>query len=252
MNKFNFINSIGIIFKNIESGSFIMGTNPSELTARENEMPAHEVYVNSFYISIYPITQLQYEKVCKLNPSYFSKYGGGKDLIKHIDTEKLPVDSVSWQDAISFCEKLSQLPNEKIARRKYRLPTEEEWEYACRAGTNSPFNTGIIFTSQNANIKGEYPYNSSEIGYTHNMTTPVGQYPPNQWGLYDMHGNVWEWCMEEFFLYNSPSAKFKNSSVLRGGAWNCYSRFCRSAYRCVNERNVHYYDCGFRIICQIL
>jgi len=227
-----------------------MGSPEYEPTRRKNEGDMHEVNVDSLYISKTPITQKQYLSVCNTNPSYFALTGRGKDVVQRMETNSFPVETVSWEDAVIFCSKLSVEPQEKISGRTYRLPHEVEWEYACRGRTTTPFNTGDIFTSYNGNIMGLYPYGCNIIGESLNRTTSVGKYKSNAFGLFDMHGNVWEWCLNPYYEYNSLK-QVNKSKVLRGGSWSCYSRFCRSAYRCICENNVRYYDCGFRIICEI-
>lgn len=246
-----FNNSINCSFTFIKGGGFYMGAGDNERFARNNEKPCHKIKVASFYISTYLITQESYIKIMHNNPSYFSPSGDGYNIVQHINTDRFPVDSVSWDDAMEFCRRLSSLPSEKKMGCSYRLPTETEWEYACRAGHDCIFGTGNTFTSNDANINGLYPYDSEIIGNSMNRPTVVGSYPPNDFGLYDMHGNVWEWCLDTYKMYDSNKVPNENARVLRGGSWTCYSRFCRSAYRCINERTAHFYDYGFRIICEL-
>lgn len=240
-----------MIFTRINAGKFHMGSQSDEKTSRNNERPVRECSVKSFFIGIHPVTQNQYFQLTNNNPSYFSEEGKGKEYIEGLSTSNFPVESVSWEEAVIFCRKLSSIPEEKLNHRYYRLPTEIEWEYACRGGRMTPFNTGDTFTSYDGNINGNYPYNSEKIGPTLNRTCEVGSYPPNSFGIHDMHGNVWEWCYNEYSTYGSFKTKGQKARVLRGGSWNCYSRFCRSSYRCIAEEDVHYYDYGFRIVCEI-
>ncbi|NLI35360.1 MAG: formylglycine-generating enzyme family protein [Bacteroidales bacterium] len=246
-----FTNVLGIDFVYIQGGRFDMGAEKYENTSRENERPVHKEIIPDFAISIYPITQFQYQKLMHINPSFFSIFGRGAKFVINKDTRRFPVESVSWEDAVAFCNILSNQSKELRDKRHYRLPTEAEWEYACRANTKSPFNIGYSFTSLNANINGQYPYNSQFIGTSLNRPCEVGSYMPNNWGIYDMHGNVWEWCINQYAIYGELSHNL-NARILRGGSWNSYSRFCRSAYRCISEKDVHYYDCGFRIVCNFL
>jgi formylglycine-generating enzyme required for sulfatase activity len=245
-----FINSVGIELVHIEKGTFLMGSPKHEHTRRPNEGDLHKVSVDSFYISKTPITQRQFLSIRNINPGYFALTGNGKNSVQGMDTRDFPVESVSWEEAAMFCAVLSDKPEEKAFNRTYRLPYETEWEYACRGGTNTPFNTGDVFTPYDGNILGLYPYGCDIIGASLNRPASVGKYKSNSFGLYDMHGNVWEWCSNPYYDYNSLK-QFSKSKVLRGGSWNCYSRFCRSSYRCICESNVRYYDCGFRIVCEI-
>lgn len=251
VSTFTFINSLNTPFVRITAASFLQGAVTFDSLARENEKPAHLVDVESYYISVYPITQEEYRSVMHINPSYFSACGKGKEYVSNMETNQFPVESVSWDDAMEYCKRLSAFPSEKESKRCYRLPTESEWEYACRAGQETVFAGGNSLTSYDANIDGHYPYNSEIIGDTLYRPCPVGAYKPNKFGLYDMHGNVWEWCQDIYKPYNSDIAPNDDARVMRGGSWNCYSRFCRASYRCIANRHSHFYDCGFRIVCEV-
>ncbi|MDB9414794.1 SUMF1/EgtB/PvdO family nonheme iron enzyme [Microcystis aeruginosa] len=213
----------------LPAGKFLMGSPHSDPDARDYEKPQHQVQVNSFAIGKYPVTQAQYQAVMGTNPSNFS------------NNPQNPVENVSWNDAQAFCQKLSQ-----ITGKTYRLPTEAEWEYACHAGTTTRFYFG-----DDANQLGNYAWYDGNSQYT---THPVGQKKPNAWGLYDMSGNVWEWCEDNWHdsYKNAPSdgsAWLNNnlSHIVRGGSWGNSPRNCRSASR------VHYgnrfIDGGFRVVC---
>lgn len=232
-------NISGINFTLIPKGNALLGASPSDKLSRSNEFRLFTQEVKSFWISQYLITQSDYINIMGYNPSYF-KYGiQGCDL-----TNRMPVECVSWFEAIEFCNKLSF--KAKLPQGVIRLPYEFEWEYACRANAAAIFQAGNTFDSTKGNIQGNYPYGTNVIGPTLNRTCEVGLYEPNQFGLYDIHGNVWEWCMDE---YKSPSGIiYPNARVLKGGAWNCYSRFCRTSYRAINEADKHYFDTGFRIV----
>ncbi|MCA2700147.1 MAG: SUMF1/EgtB/PvdO family nonheme iron enzyme [Microcystis sp. M179S2] len=229
----NLPNGVTLEMVGLLAGQFLMGSPDSDPDARDNEKPQHQVKVNSFAIGKYPVTQAQYEAVMGTNPSYFK------------NNPQNPVEKVNWNDAQAFCRKLSQ-----ITGKTYRLPTEAEWEYACRAGTTTRFYFG-----DNANQLGDYAwYDGNSQAKTH----PVGQKKPNAWGLYDMSGNVWEWCEDNWHdnYIGAPtdgSAWLKNGndnrSPLRGGSWGSYPSLCRSAYRDDGLRRDHYGSDGFRVVC---
>lgn len=230
----------GIEFVTIPKGIGIIGRLSSDNVGRGNELGYSREIFNEFCISKYPITQKQYYDLIGINPSYYKIYEN--DRFKN--TDSFPVESVSWHDANYFCHRLTEMVYGDNL--KFRLPTEREWEYACRGSEDFIFQSGNDFDSTKGNIQGNYPYGSVIIGPTLNRTCEVGLYEPNIFGLYDMHGNVWEWCMDE---YKSPSGIiYPNARVLKGGAWNCYSRFCRTSYRCINEANKRYFDTGFRVV----
>ena len=194
-------NSIGMKLVPIKAGEFLMGSkNEFGRWAHEHQ---HKVRLSGpFHIGAFEVTQGEYAKGMGSNPSHFSAAGAGKEKVKEFDAGKLPVDSVSWEEAVEFCRKLSELPAEKEAGRVYRLPTEAQWEYACRAGTSTPFHYGEQLSSKMANFDGNTPYLKREevikgvdpatiAGPNLKRTVPVGSYEPKAWGLYDMHGNVW-------------------------------------------------------------
>ena len=187
---------------------------------------------NSYHLGSYEVTQEQYEKVMGNNPSYFK---GAKN----------PVESVSWEDAVSFCKKLSEIPEEKAAGRSYRLPTEAEWEYACGAGSTTSYSFG-----ETAESLGEYAWFGKN---SERKTHPVGEKKPNRWGLYDMHGNVWEWC--QYVYETSPSGRRTDPKgpnkrayrVLRGGSWGNDAAPCRSARRYTTAPTYRTSINGFRV-----
>ncbi|MBE8996146.1 SUMF1/EgtB/PvdO family nonheme iron enzyme [Microcystis aeruginosa] len=218
----------------LPAGQFLMGSPDNDSSVYNNQKPQHLVKVNSFAIGKYPITQAQYEAVMGTNPSRFK------------NNPQNPVESVSWNDAQAFCQKLSQ-----ITGKTYRLPTEAEWEYACRAGTTTRYYFGDY-----ANQLGDYAWDE---GNSQAKTHPVGQKKPNAWGLYDMSGNVWEWCEDDWHnnYIGAPkdgSAWLTNDNdyqILRGGSWCNLPYLCRSAYRYNFYRRVfdYYYFTGFRVVC---
>ena len=182
------------------------------------------------------------------NPSAFAKTGPGRDRVTGMDTSRFPVEWVTWNDAVQFCGRLSSAPAEKTAGRVYRLPTEAEWEYACRAGTTTAFCFGNSLTVTQANIEHHV-----------NRTTMVGSYQPNAFGLYDMHGNIFEYCQDWYskaYYAKSPLVDPKgptagSSRVLRGGCWgHGYGvAYCRSAGRFGVDPRYHNVDTGFRVVC---
>jgi formylglycine-generating enzyme required for sulfatase activity len=184
-----------------------------------------------FYLGVFPVKQREYLPVMGKNPSLFGPDGGGGP--------DFPVENVSWTDAVDFCRRLSLGPGEATAGRIYRLPTEAEWEYACRAGTTSPFAFGDTLSSEQANFDGRNPYGDVEPGPYLRRTSRVGAYPDNAWGLYDLHGNVWEWCADWYradYYQESPAEDPPGPAkgqfrVVRGGSWHFYGNECRSAYR---------------------
>ena len=191
-------------------------------------------------MSKYPVTQEQYQVIMGDNPSRFK----GKNR---------PVEKVSWYDATNFCQKLSK----KIGG-KYSLPSESQWEYACRAGTTTPFYFGETITPELVNYNGSDTYGDGPKGEYRKETTSVGEFPPNAFGLYDMHGNVWEWCADDFHEnYNGAPTDGsvwlngdKEKSPLRGGSWSNNPINCRSAIRYIHDRrDDHYYIIGFRLVC---
>ncbi|MBK1987982.1 SUMF1/EgtB/PvdO family nonheme iron enzyme [Sphaerospermopsis aphanizomenoides BCCUSP55] len=227
----------GVVLEMVEipGGTFMMGSPESEEGRYKDESPQHQVTVPSFFIGKYQLTQAQYQAIIGSNPSEFKG-------------DNRPVETVSWDDAFKFCERLS----EKTGK-TYRLPSEAEWEYACRAGTTTPFYFGESITPDLVNYDGNSTYKDAPKGLYRKQTTNVGTFPPNAFGLYDMHGNVWEWCQDTWHenYINSPtdgSAWIGQSTfhVVRGGSWNYDSRFCRCATRVIFDGND--LDLGFRVV----
>ncbi len=228
----NLPNGLTLEMVGLPAGQFLMGSPDSDPDASDDEKPQHQVEVNSFAIGKYSVTQAQYEAVMGTNPSNFK------------NNPQNPVEMVSWEDAQAFCQKLSQ-----ITGKTYRLPTEAEWEYACRGGTTTRYYFG-----DDANQLGDYAWYG---GNSQNTTHPVGQKKPNAWGLYDMSGNVWEWCEDNWHdnYENAPSdgsAWLTNDNnshiiIIRGGSWGDNPRACRSAYRNGLDNRSHIN--GFRVVC---
>jgi formylglycine-generating enzyme required for sulfatase activity/serine/threonine protein kinase len=207
----------------IPKGTFRMGSWDGEKGADYDEKPQREVQISrDFYLGMYEVTQAQYKAVTGGNPSAFAG-------------ERLPVERVSWDGATMFCERLS-----RQLRRRVSLPTEAQWEYACRAGTATPYHFGSKLNGDLANCDGMFPYGTDERGPRRNKTSPVGSYPANPWGLHDMHGNVWEWCRDYYSPYDNLKARLdpvqlerpvNGNRVARGGSWFAVANICRSASR---------------------
>jgi sulfatase modifying factor 1 len=219
-----FTNSIGMEFVWIPPGSFMMGS-PAEESERVDNEALHKVTLTKgFNMGIYTVTQEQWKEIMGNNPSAFT----GKRYLQ----KNLPVERVSWDDCQAFIKKLRQKDN-----KPYRLPTEAEWEYACRAGTKTPFHFGETISTDQANYDGNEIYGNGKKGMSRQKTTPVGSFPANAWGLHDMHGNVWQWCQDIYGEYPQkdvvdPQGPDKGDArVLRGGSWDHFPRSCRSACR---------------------
>jgi formylglycine-generating enzyme required for sulfatase activity len=233
----------------VPAGSFWMGSPATEAQRSSDEGPRTKVLLSRpFYLGVYPVTQREYAELMGSNPSHFTAgRGGGPDH---------PVENVSWKDAARFCRQLALLTEELVPGWGYRLPTEAEWEYACRAGTESAFAFGDSLSWEQANIDGRHPYGGARKGPSLGRTSRVGAYPANGWGLCDLHGNVWEWCADWYEagysgarLGTDPQGPPTGEArVLRGGAWNCGGRRCRSACRCPSGPDFRSFAIGFRVV----
>jgi len=244
----NFTNRIGMEMVGIPSGSFIMGSPLAEEGRYDNEGPQRIVTVTPFYLGKYEVTQAQWRQVAGLptinrwlepDPSRFKG-------------DNLPVEKVSWEHAVEFCARLS-----KFTGKTYRLPSEAEWEYACRAGTTTPFYFGSTISTDIANYNGNI-YGDGIQGVDRDQTTNVGSFSPNKFGLYDMHGNVYEWCQDswhgDYEGAPSNSKAWEGGSgdtrkVIRGGSWDSDPRNCRSADRGTTEKGSgdRHHHVGFRV-----
>lgn len=248
----------------ITGGTFEMGSPDTEGWRSEDETQ-HTVIVSDFYMSIYELTQAEYTEVMGINPSSFSG-------------DTLPVETVSWLDAIRYCNARSELegltPAYAIDGQTvtwdrgadgYRLPTEAEWEYACRAGTTTPFNTETSISAEEANYYGHYPYEIEENYFSQNnldtkpgeyrqTTVEVDSFSPNAWGLYNMHGNVSEWVWDYYGVYNTEpqndpiGAETGTLRVYRGGGWNDFAKNMRSAYRATLAEDKGSFNIGIRLV----
>ena len=241
---------LGLDMIQIPGGTFLIGSPQDELDNRENEQPQHSVTIPSFFMGRYPITQAQWRVVA----AYPEVERELKPDPSHFKGENLPVEWVSWEDAVEFYQRLSVKTS-----RSYRLPSEAEWEYACRAGTQTPFHFGETLTDELANYDATEVYGRGIKGERRGETTEVGQFPPNNFGLHDMHGNVEEWCQDDWHdnYENAPedgSAWVDNDSqdnrkVLRGASWGHPPWFCRCAFRYDSTRGLFRNFGGFRVVC---
>ncbi len=234
----------------IPGGTFIMGSPKEEAGSRDKERPQHRVTVKPFYMGKYAVTQAQWQAVAQL-PQINRELEADPSKFKG---NNRPVEQISWYDAVEFCDRLS-----KATGRNYRLPSEAEWEYACRAGTSTPFHFGETITPELANYDGNYAYGAGAKGEYRKQTTAVGSFKvANAFGLYDMHGNVWEWCYDHWHN-NYEGATSEGSSwlsdndnqgrLLRGGSWVNNPGGCRCAYRGNYLPDYRDYGIGFRVVC---
>jgi formylglycine-generating enzyme required for sulfatase activity len=238
----------------IPAGAFTMGS-PKDEAGRDNDEGEHDVTIGKpFYLGKYLVTQQEYETVMGDNPSAFCANGKARDQVRGLDTHRFPVEDVSWDDAMKFCERLTA--REAGQGRSFRLPTEAEWEYACRSNTRTPFYFGKELNGQQANCKGEDPYGTPVKGPYLRRPTNVGAYAadyPHPWGLCDMHGNVWQWCADWYGAYeggkvaNPTGPATGTSRVLRGGSWDDPGRVCRAAFRGKNVPGDRVRN-GFRVV----
>jgi formylglycine-generating enzyme required for sulfatase activity len=228
------------------------------------------VKLASFLISQTPITQAQWRAVAQWQPRQGERWerelkASPSRFADGADRDQRPVESVSWLDAMEFCRRLSQRTG-----RQYTSPSEAQWEYACRAGTSTPFSFGDTITPDLANYNGTYTYANGLKGVYRKQTTPVGMFPANAWGLHDMHGNVWEWCLDDWHgsYEGAPvdgcawldggdgqssnregGTRLLRTRLLRGGSWGSGPRFCRSAYRNHLVPDFAGIGLGFRVVC---
>ncbi|HEY9875169.1 MAG TPA: SUMF1/EgtB/PvdO family nonheme iron enzyme [Candidatus Obscuribacterales bacterium] len=238
-------NSVVLEMVAIPAGSFLMGSPNGE--GNDSERPQHWVKVSSFYMGKYPVTNAQWKAVMRTDPaSSYTGFGGSNQ----------PVINVSWYEAQEFCQKLSRLSG-----KKYRLPSEAEWEYACRAGATTAFYFGENINTKQVNYDGNYPYKNAPKGEYWQRTTQVGKFPVNSFGLYDMHGNVWEWCEDEWhenysgaptdgsaWINQNENSSRDLSNLLRGGSWVSHADYCRSAYRDRYHADFRFNFIGFRVV----
>ncbi len=261
------VNTLDMEFVYIPPGTFMMGSPPDEPGRYDNEILHKVTLTKGFYMQTTQITvgnwrsfasESGYRTEAETGDGAY--YWTGSEWKKDKDknwnnpgfgqTESCPVTCVSWNDTQAFIRWLNRKENSD----KYRLPTEAEWEDACRAGTSTPFYFGKCLFADQANYDGNYPLEGCPKGEYRGETTPVGSFPPNAWGLYDMHGNVWEWCQDWYGNYppgavtDPVGTKEGSGRVLRGGSWYINARLCRSAYRNNNTPGNRNYSSGFRLV----
>ncbi len=249
----------------IPGEKFLMGTEDLEIERLcqefdeqkfRRERPQHEVTVQPFFMGRYPITQAQWREVANLKSVERELDPAPSNFKQNDERWTRPVEQISWGDAQEFCARLS-----KKSKKKYRLPTEAEWEYACRAGTSTSFHFGETITGELANYCASRTYAHEPKGEYRQETRPVGSFSPNAFGLYDMHGQVWEWCEDDYHKsYHDVDVPTdgggllsKNShipKVLRGGSWSTLPWRCRSAYRYFAQVSRNY-NIGFRVVCVV-
>ncbi len=242
-------NDAGIRMVRIPAGELLMGP-PNDGDEASPRQPSHRVRISrAFYMGVHEVTQTQYEKVMGKNPSWFHKGTDGRERVRGVDTSRFPVEMVSWHEAMEFCQRLTEMPGGRGSGRVYRLPTEAEWEYACRAGATeySRYAFGKSITG-----KANHSCDSASAG----RPVPVGSYPANAWGLHDMHGNVAEWCLDWFgetYYRDSPKddppgPKTGKWRVVRGGDYSTYAWGCRSVNRSAQPPDWRSQGLGFRVV----
>jgi len=232
----HFTNSIGMKFVWIPPGDFMMGSPQDEKKRAVNETQHKVTLTKGFYLGVHLVTQEQWQAVMGNNPSSFK------------DDKNLPVETVSWLDCQEFIKKLREKD-----KKRYRLPSEAEWEFACRAGTTTPFHFGETISSDQANYNGTNVYGIGKIGVAREKTTSVGSFSANGFGLHDMHGNLFQFCEDFYGVYpqadvtDPQGAKKGNSRVARGGSWSSHPAFCRSAFRYANSIGYRDRHFGLRV-----
>src|SRR5262249_29773925 len=202
-----------------------------------------------FCLGVTAVTQAQYRQVMGMRPSFFSSKGEGRDKVSGLNTDDFPVENVNWEEAMDFCRIASLRSAVKDHGWVVDLPTEAEWEYACRAGTVTASHFGDSLSSQQANFNGQRPYGAAAKGTSLQRTTRVGSYPANAWGLFDMHGNVLQWCKDWYAKdYHKTDKKEGSDRVARGGFWLFGAPGCRSARRHPVEPAARGSGLGFRVV----
>jgi formylglycine-generating enzyme required for sulfatase activity len=255
------VNDLGMTLVLIPAGRFRMGSSSNEPGRQDDEEPHNVEITQPFYLSIHPVTQGEFAALMGgARPSWFAPTGGGRDKVSSLDTDRFPVECVSWEEAVEFCRRLTDRSSPASVVQCYRLPTEAEWEFACRGRdhTEAPFQHGWTLSSEQANFNGDYPYGTVPAGAYLGRPTQVGSYEPNDLELYDMHGNVWEWCADWYDAASSgfaaeqdpqgPSTSAANLRVIRGGSWYGRGSDCRAASRRGYDAAGRTGSIGFRVV----
>ena len=269
------IEDVEFSFRWAPPGTFTMGSPETELYRNRNEVLREVTIKSGFWILATPVTQRQFMLTKKRNPAAFCSTGSFHYRVVDLDTSEFPIDNVSWNAAAIYCRKLSQKLRKAKEPFSFDLPTEEEWEYACRAGTSTPFFWGDTWSPDKANCNGRSPYGPTaplwdDDGFTLERPTPVGSYPPNAWGIYDMHGNISEWvadwypayedspdCPELFADWRYPDSTEESLAqefprerykIFRGGSWREGAWAARSAARGFVSADLKDWTFGFRVV----
>jgi uncharacterized protein (TIGR02996 family) len=253
-------NSLGMQLILVPAGAFFLDAHTAAETRSSQDGPnqPQEVEIpRPFYLGACPVTQNDFLAVMESNPSHFGPGGTGQASVRGLDSLSFPVEMVTWDEAVRFCQLLSQRPAEKEAGLEYRLPAEAEWEYACRAAgsCSAAFQFGDGLSSAQANFDGNHPAGRAATGPYLERPTAVGSYPCNALGLFDMHGNIYEWCADWFDggLHPTPHRDLADQAgtarVVRGGSWFSPGSSCRSSYRGSNSPRDRSFIIGFRVAC---
>ena len=244
----------------IPAGRFVMGSPQAEPERQSSEGPQQEVTLGEYLMAQTPITQAQWREVASWQEGKGERWGrelkpAPSSFADAQGSDHRPVETVNWHEAMEFCHRLSQRTG-----RLYTLPSEAQWEYACRAGTTTPFAFGATLTDQLANYRASSTYGDGPKGEYRKQTTPVGMFPANAWGLHDMHGNVREWCLDHWHescegaptdgsAWQDPNASGEEPRLLRGGSWVLIPGDCRSACRSPSLPDLASYGIGLRVVC---